>query len=204
MFPRAPAEAGRPKTVRTETVPTMEPAEAANRAVSAAEQGARVLVIRNTVTMAVATWRAVIDAGAASLLMQVADGPALHHGRFAVEDRELLDRTVEEALGPVAEREPHGCIVIGTQTLEQSLDIDADLPHHRPLPDGRAVASVSADCIGTPCRGPRDSSPHAWWCWCRKADWTPLRNRRSTTDSVGGRRAMEGSTGSTATSRDWS
>ena len=125
--PRAPAQAGRSKTVCPETVPTMDPVEAANRAVSGAEQGARVLVIRNTVSMAVATWRAVIDTGAASLLMQVADGPALHHGRFAVEDRELLDRTVEEALGPVAEREPHGCIVIGTQTLEQSLDIDADL-----------------------------------------------------------------------------
>ena len=125
--PRAPAETGRPKVVCTEAVPSMEPAEAANRAVSAAQQGARVLVIRNTVTMAVATWRAVIDADAASLLMQAADGPALHHGRFAVEDRELLDRSVEEALGPVAGREPHGCIVIGTQTLEQSLDIDADL-----------------------------------------------------------------------------
>ena len=125
--PRAPAEAGRLRTVRPEVVPTMEPAEAASRAASAAEQGARVLVIRNTVSMAVATWRAAIDAGAASLLMQVADGPALHHGRFAVEDRELLDRAVEETLRPVAEREPHGCIVIGTQTLEQSLDIDADL-----------------------------------------------------------------------------
>ena len=125
--PRAPTEAGRPRTVHPETVPTMEPAEAANRAISAAEQGARVLVIRNTVSMAVATWRAVIDAGAASLLMQAADGPALHHGRFAVEDRALLDRTVEKALDPVTEREPHGCIVIGTQTLEQSLDIDADL-----------------------------------------------------------------------------
>ena len=55
--PRAPAEAGRAKTVCTEIVPTMEPAEAANRAVSAAEQGARVLVIRNTVTMAVANHR---------------------------------------------------------------------------------------------------------------------------------------------------
>ena len=125
--PRAPAEAGRSKTVRPETLPTMEPAEAASRAVAVAERGARVLVIRNTVSMAVATWRAVIDAGAESMLMQVADESALHHGRFAVEDRELLDRTVEKVLGPVAEREPHGCIVIGTQTLEQSLDIDADL-----------------------------------------------------------------------------
>lgn len=124
---RAPAQAGRPKTVHPETVPTMDPQETAQRAISAAEQGARVLVIRNTVAMAVATWRAVKEAGAVSRLMQVEGGPALHHGRFAVEDRALLDRAVEEALGPAREREPRGCIVIGTQTLEQSLDIDADL-----------------------------------------------------------------------------
>ena len=125
--PRASAEAGRPKTVHPENVPTMDPAEAAKRAVSAAERGARVLVIRNTVSMAVATWHAVQEAGAGPLLMQAAEGPALHHGRFAVEDRALLDRKVEEALGPAKDREPRGCIVIGTQTLEQSLDIDADL-----------------------------------------------------------------------------
>ena len=125
--PRAPAEAGRPKTVYPENVPTMDPAEAAKRAVSAADRGARVLVIRNTVSMAVATWHAVQEAGAGPLLMQAAEGPALHHGRFAVEDRALLDRKVEEALGPAKDREPRGCIVIGTQTLEQSLDIDADL-----------------------------------------------------------------------------
>ena len=125
--PRAPVQAGRPKAVHPEAVPTMEPQETAQRAILAAERGARVLVIRNTVAMAVATWRAVKEAGAVSRLMQVAGGPALHHGRFAVEDRALLDRAVEEVLGPARERKPRGCIVIGTQTLEQSLDIDADL-----------------------------------------------------------------------------
>ena len=59
--------------------------------------------------------------------MQVAGGPALHHGRFAVEDRALLDQEVERALTNNPSRERQGCIVIGTQTLEQSLDIDADL-----------------------------------------------------------------------------
>ena len=44
-----------------------------------------------------------------------------------MEDRALLDHTVEEALAPAKDREARGCIVIGTQTLEQSLDIDADL-----------------------------------------------------------------------------
>lgn len=125
--PRAPTGAGRPKIVQPENVPTMNASEAADRAISAAERGARVLVIRNTVDMAVATWLAVQEAGAGPLLMQVAGGPALHHGRFAVEDRALLDRSVEELLGPAVGRTPRGCIVIGTQTLEQSLDIDADL-----------------------------------------------------------------------------
>ena len=125
--PRAPAQAGRPKVVHPETVPTMDPQETARRAIQAAEEGARVLVIRNTVTKAVVTWRAVKEAGAESRLMQVGGGPALHHGRFAAEDRALLDWAVEEVLGPATERVPQGSIVIGTQTLEQSLDIDADL-----------------------------------------------------------------------------
>ena len=125
--PRQAPNGGRPKTVHPEAVPTMDPAETARRAVTAAEQGARVLVIRNTVDMAVDTWRGVTESGSETLLMQAAGRPALHHGRFAVEDRALLDRTVEEALAPLGTRETQGCIVIGTQTLEQSLDIDADL-----------------------------------------------------------------------------
>jgi CRISPR-associated endonuclease/helicase Cas3 len=50
---------------------------------------------------------------------------ALHHSRFAVDDRRLLDKEVETCLGK--ERDPGGIVVVGTQTLEQSLDIDADL-----------------------------------------------------------------------------
>ena len=125
--PRTASDAGHPKTVYLDTVPTMDPVETAKRAVLSAAQGARVLVIRNTVSTAVATWRSVQEAGAGPLLMKTAEGPSLHHGRFAVEDRELLDKAVETALLPDKAREQRGCIVIGTQTLEQSLDIDADL-----------------------------------------------------------------------------
>ena len=96
----------------------------ATRAIEAARKGARVLVIRNTVREAVNAWQAVVE-GAPDLLLQVAGGPALHHSRFAAEDRQLLDRAVEGALGKAAPRN-EGLIVIGTQTLEQSLDIDAD------------------------------------------------------------------------------
>ena len=125
--PCAAMDSGQPKTVYLETVSTMEPGETAKRAVAAAAQGARVLVIRNTVSKAVATWHAVQEVKAGPLLMQAAEGPALHHGRFAVEDRALLDREVERALTKNPLRKRQGQIVIGTQTLEQSLDIDADL-----------------------------------------------------------------------------
>ena len=118
---------GRSKRVRMITAATMAPQHAAELAAEAAGRGARVLLIRNTVTMAVETWQCVQDIGQAGLLMEVAGGPALHHSRFAVEDRQLLDAATEDALAH--DRPPGGTgrIVIGTQTLEQSLDIDADL-----------------------------------------------------------------------------
>jgi len=62
---------------------------------------------------------------APDLLLAVNATPTLHHSRFAAEDRALLDAAVEGAIGkdsPIG-----GRIVIGTQTLEQSLDLCADL-----------------------------------------------------------------------------
>ena len=123
----APRECGaqeRQKTVAMTLVPTMAAQATARIAVEAARDGARVLVIRNTVAAAVETFEAVRQADE-TMLLQVAGGPALHHGRFAPEDRVLLDRAVEAALSP-HEHKAGGVIVIGTQTLEQSLDIDAD------------------------------------------------------------------------------
>ena len=121
------ATANGEKTVHTRTIPTMEPMHAAERAIAEARRGARVLVIRNTVRAAVATWRAVHEAGSESLLMHAAGYPAMHHGRYAVEDRALLDQAVQSTLSVDRERARGGRIVIGTQTLEQSLDIDADV-----------------------------------------------------------------------------
>jgi len=67
----------------------------------------------------------VLDHGGSPLMLQAGGGPALHHSRFAAEDRLLLDQAVERTLGKG--RAGGGVVVIGTQTLEQSLDIDADL-----------------------------------------------------------------------------
>ena len=60
-----------------------------------------------------------------NLLFTCKDTSTLHHGRFAVADRKLLDNEVEKRLG--RGRGSGGCVIVGTQTLEQSLDIDADL-----------------------------------------------------------------------------
>ncbi len=114
------------RAVRMTDVPILEePARVAEVAIAEACRGAKVLVIRNTVQSARTVFKEVCARDVEDLLLQVAGGPAVHHGRFAAEDRTLLDRAVEEALGRV--RTAGGRIVIGTQTLEQSLDIDADI-----------------------------------------------------------------------------
>ena len=105
--------------------------DVARRALVAARAGAKVLVVRNTVGYAVSTQQKIEELAAdadAGLRFAVNGVPTLHHGRFAAGDRRLLDRRVEALLGKGKEtRAKGGVIVVGTQTLEQSLDIDADL-----------------------------------------------------------------------------
>ena len=117
--------AGRSKKVRL-ALDQMTPQRAADVALEAANAGARVLVVHNTVRRAIETWRAAQESGGAAKLLHVAGGPALHHSRFALEDRAALDHAVADVLAPNSSRGPKGVVVIGTQTLEQSLDIDAD------------------------------------------------------------------------------
>ncbi|MGI6035532.1 MAG: CRISPR-associated helicase Cas3' [Limnochordia bacterium] len=89
--------------------------------------GARVLVVMNTVARAVKMLRAVkasrgIDD---AWLFRCKGRICPHHGRFMPEDREILDAAVSERLGKGSL--PGPVLLVGTQTLEQSLDIDADL-----------------------------------------------------------------------------
>ncbi len=121
-----PFEAGdyRKAVVMVEVPIIGDPAAIAHLAIHDARKGARVLVIRNTVLAARAVFDEIRNQGAEDLLLQVAGGPALHHSRFAAEDRRLLDAAVESVLGKGSYG--GGRIVVGTQTLEQSLDIDAD------------------------------------------------------------------------------
>ena len=117
---------GHSKSVALRVEPILsDPARIAELALAAGRDGAKVLVVRNTVNEAQVVFQAVLDQGGNRLTLQAAGGPALHHSRFAAEDRLLLDDTVEAALGKGRAR--GGLVAIGTQTLEQSLDIDADL-----------------------------------------------------------------------------
>jgi len=122
-----PGEATQGKPVRVELRPCLETPESLLPDIAAAlKAGARILVVLNTVGRAIALHqRAEAEPDISPYLFQCAGIIAPHHGRFAPVDRELLDEAVTKTLG---KNSPAGArLLIGTQTLEQSLDIDADL-----------------------------------------------------------------------------
>jgi len=122
------SQEGKSKTVHVELRPCLSSPEELlpdiSRALSA---GAKVLVVMNTVARVMALQETVEKHSSIlhSALFTANGVIAPHHGRFAREDRELLDGRVTELLGKTSG--PGPLLIIGTQTLEQSLDIDADL-----------------------------------------------------------------------------
>jgi len=89
---------------------------------SAAQRGACVVVVRNTIASAQETFRrlksALNDCGAPVGLL---------HSRFPQFQREENERKWTTLLGKGFQQRPKGCILVGTQVVEQSIDIDADL-----------------------------------------------------------------------------
>lgn len=81
--------------------------------------GGCVAVMRNTVRRAQETYDA--------LRAHFGDDVELFHSRFLAADRATRERRLVERLGPPGADRPHRLIVVGTQVLEQSLDIDLDL-----------------------------------------------------------------------------
>ncbi|EGV50073.1 CRISPR-associated helicase/endonuclease Cas3 [endosymbiont of Riftia pachyptila] len=103
-----------------------DPEQIARMALDAAGEGAKVLVIRNTVPAAIAVLRALEESNPdPAWLFNVNGINTLHHSRFSRQDRPILDKAIQEQLGKTGKPGPR--IVVGTQTLEQSLDLDADL-----------------------------------------------------------------------------
>ena len=99
-------------------------APALDRVGEALEKGARVLVVLNTVGRAVRFLRLAEQRGWTDAVFRVRGVRCPHHGRFAPADRLVLDRAVVERMGKGSPNGP--VLLVGTQTLEQSLDIDAD------------------------------------------------------------------------------
>jgi len=98
-------------------------------ALAEAIQGAKVLIIKNTVRDCLSTQEAIERAaevsGRRDILFACAGLAAPHHSRFARLDREALDRALDAQIGKG--RSDGGCIVVATQTVQQSLDLDADI-----------------------------------------------------------------------------
>ncbi len=115
------------KRVLIETSPKMGDAAAVARmAASHVRAGAKVLVIRNTVKECVAVQRQLESMLPPENILRTLSGVCVpHHGRFAAEDRREIDRAIEAAFGKGSARMP--IVAVGTQTIEQSLDIDADI-----------------------------------------------------------------------------
>lgn len=125
-------DSGRSKRVHWQVKDCIEsPEDIAALAIEAAKQGAKVLVIRNTVPTALATFRAIESMaqqhGLQEALFNLNGIATVHHSRYSREDRPMLDKAVEQQIGKARVKPLQACIVVGTQTLEQSLDIDADL-----------------------------------------------------------------------------
>lgn len=119
------------KTVRIDLVSELDsPGAIAARALTAAREGAGMLIVRNTVGGCVAVQRALETEAALRreehLLFRCRGIIAPHHSRFSQPDRKLLDVAVELHYGK-DRTSRSGLVVVATQTVEQSLDLDADL-----------------------------------------------------------------------------
>lgn len=101
-------------------------APAIRAAVDAARAGARVCILRNTVRDAQATVVA-IEPHDRDLLWRPTDGssPTPYHARYTTRDRDVLDSCVLASFGKGGSA--GGSILIATQVIEQSLDVDFDM-----------------------------------------------------------------------------
>ena len=85
------------------------------------EKGGCVCIIRNTVRDAQETYRAIKESG-----ITESKNLYLLHARFPYEVREAKEDAITSRFGLNGNR-PQSAIVVGTQVLEQSLDLDFDL-----------------------------------------------------------------------------
>jgi CRISPR-associated endonuclease/helicase Cas3 len=109
----------RPGLQRSLTVHRLADEDAAITTIeSATRRGAAVAWIRNAVDDAVAAHAALKARGVDAILF---------HARFAMGDRLAIEERVQAMFGKDSGRTERACVVVGTQVMEQSLDIDFDV-----------------------------------------------------------------------------
>ena len=108
------------RSVTVERLPDRITAE--TRALSAAKEEAAVLVICNAVDEAIAVYESLVGQ------MDNPDHIHLFHARFAQSDRQVIENDVLRRFGRDAKATGRaGHILVATQVVEQSLDLDFDL-----------------------------------------------------------------------------
>ena len=108
------------RSVTVERLPNRTTAE--TRALSAAKEEAAVLVICNSVDEAIAVYESLADQ------VDYPDHIHLFHARFAQGDRQDIEEDVLRRFGRDADATDRaGHILVATQVVEQSLDLDFDL-----------------------------------------------------------------------------
>jgi CRISPR-associated endonuclease/helicase Cas3 len=110
----------RPQLVRSVVVKRLEATEQAVVSIcDALTKGAAALWVRNTVDEAIS---------AVELLREAGAQPMLFHARFAMGDRLAIEEKVLSLFGRERpQRYPRGAVLVATQVVEQSLDLDFDL-----------------------------------------------------------------------------
>ncbi len=112
-----------PDLTRSVAIAALSSREAVVQAVlAAAARGAAVAIICNAVDQAIATFAALLAGGATP------ERTHLFHARFAMGDRLAIERDVQAWFGRKSTPETRaGRILVATQVIEQSLDVDFDV-----------------------------------------------------------------------------
>jgi len=119
---RRPVVAAQPRrSLEIEFVEVLDPRADAERLLALVQDGGAVCRLCNTVALAQAIFEE-LDRRAPPDVER-----HLIHARFPLEERLEIERRIAERFGPERLRAPDGrAIVVGTQVLEQSLDLDFD------------------------------------------------------------------------------
>ncbi len=113
----APASSGRKFDVRTEILADSLLSE---KLADVLSEGGCAGIIRNTVKQAQATAKMLAEKFGTECVR-------LLHSRFLVCDRVRKEKELRDLLGPGEKQRPERLIVVGTQVMEQSLDVDFDV-----------------------------------------------------------------------------